>query len=495
MSKYRKLLSGLDLNQEATANISRTLDRTISGSTEVFSTPICNNTKPDEIFKGWMDIFNSKSDEMNSTLLELEKLNADKFGPRSIAAPWDQRRDGVLDYYGKDETRSIPVSITKGRLRPLSTAKAAEYIKNNTNSGLPFMVKKGRVKEQVVKDLGNLLKREDPCVLFTRTQENNKTRSVWGFPIADTLNEMMFYRPLLEYQRNLFWRSAVNSPEEVDIAITKLIDFSQSQGYDLVSIDFSTYDASIKSKLQDSCFNYIKSLFQAQYHEQIDYIANRFKTIGLVTPDGILNGPHGVPSGSTFTNEVDSIAQYLIANEFRENLYSFQIQGDDGAYATSDPNGLIEHFKSYGLSVNDDKSYISKDYLVYLQMLYHIDYRKDKYIGGIYPTFRALLRLCYQERFVEFKEDISGKDYYAIRTLSILENCKHHPLFTDLVKYVAQLDKYSLIPSDQGLVNYVKLRTKQDGKDVNFQSHLYGDSVTGIKDFESYKIIKSLSGI
>jgi hypothetical protein len=47
-----------------------------------------------------------------------------------------------------------------------------------------------------------------------------------------------------------------------------------------------------------------------------DYIAWRFGNIGLITPDGVKDGPHGVPSGSTFTLEVNSIAQILIAKEF-----------------------------------------------------------------------------------------------------------------------------------------------------------------------------------
>jgi simple sugar transport system substrate-binding protein len=83
--------------------------------------------------------------------------------------------------------------------------------------------------------------------------------------------------------------------------------------------------------------------------------------IGLITPDGVKDGPHGVPSGSTFTLEVNSIAQILIANTFEDIANTeFQVQGDDGAYSTDNPEGLKKHFGEFGLTVNDEKSYISK---------------------------------------------------------------------------------------------------------------------------------------
>lgn len=88
---------------------------------------------------------------------------------------------------------------------------------------------------------------------------------------------------------------------------------AQAEDKFLVSIDFSAYDNSIKRTLIKASFDYFRSLFQEQYGEQLDYIMERMITIGLVTPDGILSGDHGVPSGSTFTNEVDSVVQYLIS--------------------------------------------------------------------------------------------------------------------------------------------------------------------------------------
>jgi len=53
----------------------------------------------------------------------------------------------------------------------------------------------------------------------------------------------------------------------------------------LLSIDFSAYDTSISPQLSRLCFDYIKSLYQANYSEEINYIYERFVNIGLVTPD------------------------------------------------------------------------------------------------------------------------------------------------------------------------------------------------------------------
>ena len=212
-----------------------------------------------------------------------------------------------------------------------------------------------------------------------------------------------------------------------------------------------------------------RSVSQSRYDE-INYIADRFLNIGLVTPDGIISGPHGVPSGSTFTNEVDSIVQYLVASNCSSVDTNYcSIQGDDGVYFSSDPDDLFSCFEKVGLDVNKDKSLVSNSTVNYLQLLYHSDYNRGDNLVGVYSTYRALIRLVYPERFEDFsKDDISGKDYFAIRSISILENCKNHPLFKEFVNYVYKLDKYKLSFSDLGLVNYIKRINRQEGKDITF---------------------------
>lgn len=483
----------MDIPAKAKSILTSTLVRLVNGTEEVHTTPYLERLSAEQILKGWDEEFNKNSEAINVNLNELEMSNRSKFGPRSIAVPWVERKENVMQYYNDKSVQVKAITPGNNTFRPLSITNAISYLKPNTNSGLPFLSKKKSVFRDVSENFSYYLDKEFPAVLFTRTQENRKTRNVWGYPIADTIQEMRYYRIVLEYQSKVAWRSALVSPEAVDLAVTKLMNYARDNSLTLVSIDFSLYDASCVKDLIVSSFVYIKSLFQTAWHKEIDQVAKRMYSIGLVTPDGILEGNHGVPSGSTFTNECDSIIQYQVSQEYYEDLFNFQIQGDDGIYAVRDPDSFLDHFKKYGLTVNKDKSYTSNSFCTYLQLLYDEEYRaSDGIIHGIYPTYRALLRICYQERFDSFKkEGITGKDYYAIRTLSILENCKHHPLFHNLCDYVIGLDKYSLIPSDEGVSTFVKSKQRNLGKDVNFNIYRPGDDVQGIKNFKSYQYILS----
>ena len=488
----RSELKKLGVIPDALQRLARLLDGLVKGSDDIFVTPIANNRTPESILRGWDSIFNANTDKLNDVLLDLEETNRIKFGPRSIAVPWSMRRAGVLNSFSSGIEKTVewrpPVY---GRFRPIDKVNATKYIKRQTNAGLPTLLKKGAILFSGIGQIPGIY----PAVPFTRTQENKKARIVWGVPLADVLDEMQFYRPILMYQRDVPWRAALRSADEIDVALTKLINHSVENDLQLLSIDFETFDDTVKYALQNWAFTvYFASLFQSKYAPDLNRHFQRFNTIGLVTPDGILTGSHGIPSGSAYTNEVGSVVQHGVARDFYESMQFDQQQGDDGAYAVSDPEGLKDHFRSYGLKVNDEKSYIADDYIIYLQNLYHTDYKSDGLIRGIYPTYRALLRIVYQERFNDFSEDkISGKDYYAIRTLSILENCKHHPLFRELVKYVVKLDKFDLDVSDQGISAYVRMREKQDGKDVRFTEYKRGDGL-GIKSFESYKLAREFSG-
>ncbi len=488
-------LNSLNIENVSQEKLSNLLDRTVAGDKTILRTPFLKDESPESILELFDKWFEPRSKNLTEELKQLESLNRSKFGPRSIQKDWEERKESVYDYFKvKDIDLQLnevkPLSI--GRLRPYSYENAIKLLKNNTSSGLPFMKKKGLVKDKTLSSENSLLQRNDPCVMFTRTQEAGKTRAVWGYPIADTLEEMCYYKPVLEYQRALPWRSAIVSPENVDDAITKLINKAQTTDMKLVSMDFSAYDASVTPQIQEYAFKYIKDLFQNSESNRIDRISERFATIGLITPDGVLDGPHGVPSGSTFTNEVDSLAQYVIAcnNESLVDLETIQIQGDDQASCSRDPEQLFAAFEKCGLEVNREKSYVSDKHVVYLQNLYSTDYRDNEgMIRGIYPLYRALGRLVFMERFNDFSEyNIEGKHFFAIRALSILENTRNHPMFEEFVKFIASNDKYGLKLTGQSINEYVKF-IKDSAGNQEIMKYRYGDELNGIRGFRAYRVL------
>lgn len=490
-----EFLKSLDLDYEVINKLSSQLSRVELGNSEVIISPLGKNLDPELILFAWDSILQQNKARLNKDLMELELLNRDKFGPRSVAADWVTRKESVLTYFGQDKVKAIPKhsDFQPRSLRPISLQNAIGFLKNGTNSGLPFYRRKGDVKDILEREFTELLDRRDPCIMFTRTQESGKTRTVWGYPCADTLNEMMFYRPLLQYQRNMPWRSALLGPEAVNHSMTGFIKMADDLDRYLLSIDFELYDASLKEQLQKVSYDYIRGKFQTEYHTALYYQEERMNTIGLVTPDGILQGNHGMPSGSTYTNEVDSIAQYECATSLGVSDDQLDVQGDDGTYVLTQPDILKEGFNDFGLRVNEEKSYIRKDSIVYLQNLYSLDYmQSDGIIRGIYPTYRALSKIIYPERFDRFSVDsLTGADYYSIRTISILENCREHPLFVDLVKFVAKLDRYKLGYSQIGLQKYIQRIKKSSGSE-GLLSHKPEHRVSGINTFATVKVLAEL---
>lgn len=478
--------------------LTRLLDRTVKGQGDNFLSPIANDRTPEEILVGWDNIFEQNKSKINKVLDKSEMNQRSKFGSRSEAKPWSERREKLYSSFGRgaDLTKvDVPMLGQPGRLRPLAIDAAAKYLKSSTNSGLPFMMKKSLVKDIVTNDIDTYYGKY-PAVLFTRTQEGGKTRDVWGYPIADTLVEMKYYRPLLSHQLQQPWRAALRNPASLDAAMNKFISNSKKRGLYMLSNDVELFDDSAKRFTQSIAFKSVERLFQEQYHDEIKVIADRFNNIPIVTPDGILTGSHGIPSGSTLTNEVGSIIQYSILDSYNCcSMDDLQIQGDDSVTSCYNPDLVFRAYSESGFKINETKSDVSEIYCTYLQFLYHPDFKTSNgLIGGVYPIYRALNRIVHMERFDNIsKEEISGKEYFAIRTISIMENCKHHPLFKEFVEYIWKLDKYNLKVSDLGIRQFVELKRRQEGKDITFSNYTYGDDVQGIRSFETFKLLEELN--
>lgn len=483
------------LTEDEYRKLSIILNNLTTGRDQVLITPVGERVGPDVLFDEWMKIFYSNRDKMNSALIEIEESQFSKFGPRSIAKPYKDIEELVLSGFNPATHDCLHLSSLPARssdchkLRPLSVDNSLRYVKRSTNSGLTKLAKKGKVLDEV--PLDKLLSEYSlnlPCVPFIRTQENEKTRLVQGFPISDIIQEIRYFRPLFEYYRKLPCYAAMNGPEQVNTAMTRLISEAVRLGQSCVSGDIENFDIDFKVPLQAKCFDEMGSLLQPMYRKDFGIIEWRFGHKGLVLPDYVIEGPHGIPSGSQFTNLVGSVGNRKVCNQPIELM---QALGDDFATVSHNPDEIFKRYEDCGLSLNASKTSIHDDHFVYLQNLFHPDYMEEGEIKGVYPTFRALERMIYTEGFSDFNVfNLNGKDFFAIRSLSILENCKYHPLFEEFVIFWLKYDKYK-IPSQQSIAEYAKMLDETTGSLGTMNQ--YGADVRGILSWRSYQIALRMS--
>lgn len=475
-----------NLSRQALNSLSLNDARVTDGSDKVIENPAYEKLSDDEIIGRIHDILSKF--ELTSMLSKVEDSNEAKFGPRSIAQPWGQRKESLQDYYAeKSDYDPGSFEAKSGNLRPASMETVSLNLLRSSSAGLPYMVRKGLILKEALMDWKKQVNTY-PCVLYTRTQEQGKTRNIWGYPISDTMFEQTFQIPTLKVERNFPHRKALIGPDAVDDAMTLLLNGKRRE--DIVfCADFSAYDASVSTEYSYNAFNSIASLFQAEYHPQLYDVYRRFTTMSILTPDGEWSGPHGVPSGSSFTNTIDSLVQFQIAGEPQR----CQIQGDDGVYLlnSSDLDLLKERFKTAGLELNPDKSLeFDTQEGVFLQRYFHPDYKSTRGgLGGVYSAMRAFNRIKYLERWTDFqREGIDGSDFFSLRTITILENCKHHPAFEEIVRLAHSFDRKNLAFSKQGLAAYSRSQESKVRAGVYNQYGLKG----GINNFETMKLLKTL---
>lgn len=166
-------------------------------------------------------------------------------------------------------------------------------------------------------------KSPEPCIAFKRTQFNDKTRLVWGFPYSMTAIEGLFARPLIKRFLKVFNPMAFG--KSTGYLGTKLRVASYNNRY-AYSTDVSSFDASMSATLIKVAFEIISTWFDMngdvetasgdtlRVSEVWNKIVTYFITTPIVMPDLnlYLGKRHGVPSGSYFTQIIDSVINTII---------------------------------------------------------------------------------------------------------------------------------------------------------------------------------------
>lgn len=453
--------------------------RVRSGNDKEYRTTFFKGKSLHDVLEGWHPTL-KRLEQTWPTLLDFEDDLAKKVGPMSIMKPLSERMEDIDSYYDSILKESKPVSASAvaavkrefagvGSLALRSKSRTIKGMKLSTNSGNPFFRKR---RDVVVQTMPAILDIPEPqlvtqqllerswyaaAILGWRGQEGGpeyddvKQRVVWMFPLAVNINELQFYQPAIEMCQRFNLVPAWVSMDEVDRRITSLFD-TKGKGDLVVCTDFKKFDQHINAHLQDCARSIIANQLNTEESSQ-SWLRDVFPIKYMIPLAYDLNhiryGKHGMASGSGGTNYDETMLHRALQYEAAQSVGSklnlaSQCLGDDGvlSYPGITVDDVVRSYTQHGLDMQTEKQYASTMDCTYLRRWHHTDFRLDEVCVGVYSTNRALGRLCEQERY--YSPSVWGPKMVALRQLSIIENCKYHPLREEFVAYCMKGDKYRL---------------------------------------------------
>nr|WRQ64728.1 RNA-dependent RNA polymerase [Durnavirales sp.] len=389
--------------------------------------------------------------------------------PRSIFDP-DQMFE-TLRLFGKTKNIKVDTHLQKGfdfakkifafrlgrqKLKALSDQEIIKAIKLEKSSGLPLLTTKKNALPYAIDRLRQIrlgIKTPNPCIAFARTQQNNKTRLVWGFPLEMTMLESKYARPLID--------NFMLIPTPMSIGLMKpelggrLLGICNKKK-NIYGLDYSKFDSSISSTLIRYSFDILKTWFEYIDENEWSIIVNYFCSTPIVMPNGNLytGKRHGVPSGSYFTQLIDSVVNVILigalSSKFQLDIYHRElfVLGDDSIFATRqklDLQKVAEFLMTYGIKLNIEKS--TKNQVHYLGATWKLGLPdldvKQLAAKAVYPeTFRKYsdhrrdprgVLLSYASQYLSGIKFIKTNDMSCQFTISIPK-----------AKYLSGNDKFQL---------------------------------------------------
>jgi hypothetical protein len=397
----------------------------------------------------------------SSGIPELDFIDEDeklKVGPLSLMPPYDERREKVLEYWHqefKGDLQLLLVAVSKvsalipqHSIRPLGWQGAFDHVKKNKNWGLPTASSDPGVASWYFESAQRLTSPDQiyPHLLFGRTQQagpdKSKPRTVFGQSKVPSICENRFMYPILNTLASKLGFSAWGTLDDVDAAVTKLIDMARSSNVPIMSGDYSGFDSSVPGEVIDAVWmGTIDQWVVPGYESLLEILRVAFKTVPLVVPWEVL--PHrtgGIPSGSVFTNLIDSlinlVAGHYIALRLGTELRGFEVMGDDSLFLFGrelEPEDLANAVSEIGLTMSPEKQFIHDEGVHYLQRLHLNTYRVNGMCVGIHCVFRSLSGLTGMEHW---RDESDGWNEYlaSARGICQVENCKNDPRFPKIVE-------------------------------------------------------------
>lgn len=207
-----------------------------------------------------------------------------------------------------------------------------------------------------------------PCLTGTRTQKNGKTRVIWSYPAEMMLIESLIARPLIQHFSSDY--RGVMAIAKTSGQMGAQFNEISNESPIVTGIDQSQFDAHVKASHIHMSFEFLKTWFDLDQEvydnvtvsDVFDIVEKYFITTPIVfpTPKGpslVLGKNGGVPSGSYFTQMIDSIVNFAIISDAltatgtsfkRQHLF---VLGDDSLVFTREkPNlrAISQHLREMG---------------------------------------------------------------------------------------------------------------------------------------------------
>lgn len=411
---------------------------------------------------------------IEKAVFQFDEKQLVKFGPQGEIPPISEALETIADQYepglatplfstrkwqlAKEDARKLLFGNRPMSMRPLSFNNVIDDMRERdtltTNSGWPLFTRRSKpeVVRASIEDAMSGKAYQYPAIILFRYY-NKKLRPVWMYPMSLNLIENSFQQVLQEAVRKVVpeYVAPWQGFEDVKRVVTsKWLPATLAFGGDV-----SAMDAHFKEAQMEEVFDVVKYCFQQQYWESLHRSMTAVNNIDIVVgSDAIIaNQPHGIASGSGWTQFSETMFQFILSRYQAISNIGFQGQCAIGDDQLTFYQGLqhrakysVDLYQSAGLPANIDKQSDEIDKTTFLQRMFIRGWhsREDSNIlGGVYPTIRALNSSLNPERFHD--PDAWNSDMFCIRQFMILENTVDHPLFQEFVQFVCKGQK-DLIP-------------------------------------------------
>nr|UAW00336.1 MAG: RNA-dependent RNA polymerase [Porcine picobirnavirus] len=480
------------------------------------------------VLERWMQILGTleKGTAAEKNVFQFDTSQLKKWGPQGAVAPISELMDIVLEGFKSESSYSafktpewqaakkafvrFAYSLGVHNLRPASYRAVIDDMRARdtleSNSGWPEFKRRSLpgVKSKAIADAESGAYKEYPAIALFRNY-NQKTRLVWMFPMSTNLVEASYYQPLMSaFQAR---SDSFFSPWKGFDAVRRQISEAYSSGIFLSASDFSSTDAHFQWEATEQVADVLAPLFQEQYRDGLRESLHHMHNIPLVIGESqMVTGPHGVASGSNWTNFVETIFDRLFGwYVWSKSCVKYHRPAVDALYAIGDDmtwwsetyfpqfsTDLEQWGKDVGQVIKAEKTTNDRDKVKSLQRLFQRGYnREDGEVRGVYSTVRALNSSLHPERFHPKNKGWSS-DMFCARQFMILENCVDHPLFREFVEFICAGNEH-LIPfarqTDKDLDRITRKSKLVPGLNPTYNQERRDSSLAA---FESIRIAREL---